>query len=446
MSEIRPLRGIRYATSATAPDLTTRLAPPYDVLDERDKQALLARDPYNFVKLDLPHTPPKAAGPPGVYAEAARQLRAWLAEGVLVHDNAEALYVYHQTFTHAGRQYTRKMFFARLRLEPLGAGSVFPHEQTFGGPKEDRLALTKATAANLSPIFALYPDTENVIAQRLEQTLAGPPLARGQLDDTDNQLWAVADRGAIDAVARLMADRPLYIADGHHRYGTALLYRDWIASMQSAGAASDAPAASGQQAGAPLPPDHPANFVLTVLCAMDDPGLLILPTHRVLPGVTLTAEALKYTPETEVAHLLADGADDAIARLAKFGPQALGLWNASDQSFYMVRPQEPGLLDKLAPDRTPAWRRLALAFLHAYLIERLIPEKLTDGKPAEVQYLKDASAAVELARQTGGTAFLMQPTTMDELRAVCGAGDLMPQKSTFFYPKLASGLVVNPLD
>ncbi len=429
MSTIRPFRAVRYATAAGARDVSALLAPPYDILDQADKDRLLGRDARNFVKIDLPFIPPKSAGPPELYEQAADQLRAWLADGTMVRDDAPAVYVYHQAYTYAGVPYVRKMFFARLKIEPFGTGSVFPHERTFGGPKEDRLRLTQATCANLSPIFGLYQDASNTVAGLLEKSLPDEPLAVGTLDEVQNRLWAVTASDTIAEVQRLLADKAIYIADGHHRYGTAGMYRDWLIEQQG-----------------PLPEDHPANFVLCVFCAMEDPGLLILPTHRVLPGVTVTAEMLKHHEPVEVAHLLVERADEVPAALAKFGPQAVGMWNTREKGFFMVRPLRADLLDPLEPDHCEAWRRLGLTFLHAYLIERFIVPECCAGSAPEVRYLKAADDAIRAAQDTGGTAFLMQPSTMEELRAVCQAGEVMPQKSTYFYPKLASGLVVNPLD
>lgn len=429
MCEIGGFSAIRFATRAGDHDITTKLAPPYDVLDEADKQALISRDPANFVRIDLPHTPPKHAGPPEAYAAARRQLEAWLADGTLVRDEKPGIYVYHQSFEHAGAKFTRKMFFARLRLEPFGKGSVYPHEQTFGGPKEDRLCLMKATRTSLSPIFGLYPDSANAVAQRLERALSGAPLASGGLDGTHNAIWAIHDPAVIADATRMLHDKPLFIADGHHRYGTAMLYRDALAQERG-----------------PLPADHAANFALCVFCAMEDPGLLILPTHRVLPGVQVSAKALREDPALEVADVLVNESERVPRALAKFGPQAVGLFSAADSGFLMVRPKDAGLLDTLEPARSHAWRRLGLAFLHAYLLDRLITPNLCRGSAPQIHYVKAAAAAVKEARDTDGSVFLLQPTTMEELRSVCQAGDLMPQKSTFFYPKLASGLVAYPLE
>lgn len=428
MSEIQPFRAVRYATGPRSLDIGSRLAPPYDVLDQRDKEELLARDPRNFVRIDLPHVPAKSAGPAEAYAAAQQTLQAWLADGTLVRDERPAVYVYHQKFRHEGVSYTRSMFFARLRLEPFGTGTVFPHEQTFGGPKEDRLCLTKATTANLSPIFGVYEDPGNEVSRQLARHLSPEPLARGTLDEVENYLWAVTDPAAIRAVADLMRSKAIYIADGHHRYGTSILYRGWLVAQQGE-----------------LPADHPANYVLCVFCAMEDAGLLILPTHRVLPEVKLTPDIMRADAALELTPLKSADGNAAARALPAFGPQAVGMFVAASREYFAIRPRLPNLLDALEPQHSPAWRRLALAFLHAYLLERVVKPRLTGGLEPKIEYIKSAADAVAAAARSGGTAFLMQPTTIAELRGVCGAGDLMPQKSTYFYPKLASGLVINPL-
>ncbi len=427
MSTIRPFSAVRYAPPASR-DISTRLAPPYDILDEQDKRRFLAADPKNFVKVDLPHTPPKSAGPPAAYEASRRTLEQWLAEGTLIRDAQPMIYVYHQKFRYAGVPYTRKMFFARLRLEPFGTGMVFPHEHTFGGPKEDRLCLTKATAANLSPIFGLYEDAPNRVSRFLEESLDGPELARGTLEDVENRLWGVADPQRIAAVTDMMSSRPIYIADGHHRYGTGLLHRDWIISQHG-----------------PLPPEHPANYVLCVFCAMEDPGLLILPTHRVLVGVSIAADVLRSDDQLEVRPLSVSEPDDVVRALQPLGPQAMAMHNSQAGGYVAVRPRHSNLLDRFEPDHSPAWRGLGLALLHAYLLKHVIVPKCCNGQEPTIQYVKSAPDAVVAAHETHGTVFLMQPNTIEELRAVCSSGDLMPHKSTYFYPKLASGLVINPL-
>lgn len=429
MSQIRPIPAIRYTSSAGSNNVSSRIAPPYDVIDQAGKEALLARDSNNFIKIDLPHVPAKDAGPPAVYEAAATQFKSWIADGTLTCDSAPAYYAYHQTYSHAGTRYVRKMFFARLRLEEFGKGSVFPHEQTFGGPKEDRLCLTKATRCNLSPIFGVYEDAQNAVARRLDRELDATPLLRGELDGVENALWAVRGEAAVREVTEMMAPKATFIADGHHRYGTSLNYR----------------AALAEKSG-PLAPDHPANFVLCVFCAMEDPGCLILPTHRVLPGVKLTSQAFKSDQKVEVLALDERNADAVVRKLAQYGPQAIALFSASEGSYVAIRPRDPRILAEYEAKHSEAWRTLGLSFLHAYILDRRVTPELCGGKSPEIHYVKSGPPAVEEARQTGGAVFLLQSTTMAEMRAVCSAGDLMPQKSTFFFPKLASGLIVNPLE
>lgn len=427
MSLIRPFRAIRYNTVPES-DITSRLSPPYDILDQPAKQGLLARDSRNFVAVDLPHTPPKAAGPPAAYNRARDTLQSWLTDETLIRDDPASIYVYHQHYRHAGTEFVRRMFFATLQLEAIGTGSVFPHEQTFGGPKEDRLALMKATAANLSPIFGLYQDPKREVISRLERAIASQPLAHGRLDDVDNKLWAQSDPGVVREVAELMADRPTFIADGHHRYGTALMYRDWLTAERG-----------------PLPENHPANFVLCVFCAMDDPALLILPTHRLVPGVGVPADLFRADDALVVTELAATEPEAAVRELARLGPQAVGFRSHEADRYLALTPASSDLLDRLAPDRSPAWRALGLSFLHAYVLDRVVTPKVCAGDSPAIRYIQSAADAVELARTTAGSAFLLQATTMAELRDVCQAGDLMPPKSTYFYPKLANGLVIHSL-
>jgi uncharacterized protein (DUF1015 family) len=429
VAEIQPLRAIRYR----AADLGALVAPPYDILDAPEKKALLARNPRNIVALDLPHTPPKEAGPQAEYAAAARTLEAWLADGTLARDEAPALYVYHQRFAVEGRSYVRRMFFARLRLEPFGSGRVFPHEQTFGGPKEDRLRLMRATRCQLSPIFGLYPDAANRTAAALDAAAQRAPDAFADADGVENRLWVVCDPAAIGRVREEMLARAVYIADGHHRYTTALNYRDELASASPGGR---------------LPPEHPAHFVLTVFLAMEDPGALILPTHRVVvdrPGQGADLLAALVDRFDRLSTDVKDSATCAAALPAN-GPQAIGVFDGATGRYTIIRPKDADVLSAVEPGRAAAWRRLSYAILHRYVIDEVLTRRLGGGSAPAIHYVKPLADAVAEARAARGVAFLMQPCTMAELRDVCAAGELMPQKTTYFYPKLATGLVINPLD
>lgn len=412
MLEIAPFQGIRFSPVA-GNDVSSRIAPPYDVLDATDKTKLLARDPRNIVAVDLPHVPPKDAGPPEAYERSRRLLDDWLKDGTLIRDPRASLYLYHQKFEHAGKTYTRRMFIARLRLHEFAEGVILPHEQTFGGPKEDRLALMKATRCNLSPIFGLYRDPHNAVGQEFSTTASRPPTAHGSLDGVENLLWVVDDAELIRRVAMILADRKVYIADGHHRYGTALMYREHVTSRGASRWSND----------------HPANYVMFVLASMDDPGCLILPYHRVLLHVDLAAVTDAWREGAAACD--ADGAD-------------IRLVDGSTGKEQCLKFTDRAKLASLEPNEVPPWRDLDAAYLHRYLLKELLTARLR-AEP-KIAYVKSEEDARRTAREENGVALLLNATPMAHLRAVSDAGGLMPQKSTYFHPKLATGMVINPLE
>lgn len=423
MLEVAPFSAIRYDARHLGGDLSNVLAPPYDVLDETDKKALLARSDRNIVTIDLPHLPPKSAGPTQVYEHAARTMQDWLNDGTLTRDPAPALYLYHQRFEHEGKPFTRRMFIARVRLQPFSAGSILPHERTFGGPKEDRLALMKAAKCNLSAIFGLYSDPHDEIGSLFAATAAKQADAAGTLDGVESRLWVVSDRDVIQSVVGAMANRKVYIADGHHRYGTALMYRDWL----------------GEQQGGALPDDHPANYVMFVLASMDDPGCLILPYYRVLEHIdaqTLVAAWSAGVTTLFPSPLLGEGQGEG-------SRPDLVLWDGRSGKEIPLKFTDRAKLGMLEPNECPAWQRLDYAYLHRYLIDVLLTQHL--GAAPTVHYVKSLDDAKQAARQCAGVALLVNATPMAHLRAVAESGGLMPQKSTYFHPKLATGLTINPL-
>lgn len=429
MPQIVPFSALRYNPDQFGRDVSKLIAPPYDVLTAGDKAALLGQSDRNIVAIDLPHVPPESAGPDAVYAQAADLLRRWLADGTMIVDAQPAIYVYHQRYEYGGRSYTRKKFFARMRLEPFGTGTVFPHERTFGGPKEDRFKLMQATRCQMSAVFGLYSDPTNAVSDLLDPGTREPDVT-AVLDGVENRLWLVTDAAIIAEAARLMADRSVYIADGHHRYGTALNYLQALTD------------------GGELALDHPARFVLIGLCAMEDPGALILPTHRVLSGFGSVSPAQVVDALRKGVNLkpVAADIDKPEAILPADSPYDLAVFIAAENRVEIGTFVDRGILDQLAADQTPPWRQLDLGYIHRYLIDELVTKESLGGSAPKIQYVKLASETIRLARETNGIALLTKPCTMEQLRAVSHANDLMPQKSTFFYPKLATGLVVNPLE
>src|SRR5450432_2183177 len=263
---IRPFSGIHYAIR---PDLeiSRLIAPPFDVLDDKSKAALQAKHPNNIVTIDLPFTPPKSVGPDAVYEKANTTLQAWLSSGVLVRDRRPAFYPYSQTFQHNGKTFHRHGFFCTVKIEPFGP-HIVPHEKTYKGAIEDRLKLMRATNAQLSPIFGLFSDPRSEVTKLLYKD-AGKPMLDGTIDGVRSQLWSVIDADVENEVIRSIGAKHIYIADGHHRYTTALEYKRL----------------AEEAAGGPLPPAHPANYCMFVLVSLQDDGLLILPTHRLIGGL-----------------------------------------------------------------------------------------------------------------------------------------------------------------
>ncbi len=428
MARIEPFPAIRFNSA----DVSHLIAPPYDILDQADKDALQAKDDHNIVAIDLPHVPPKTAGPNNVYAKAAGDLTCWLDIRALVRDLRPGLYVYHQTYKLGAKTLTRKKFFARLRLEELGKGQIFAHEQTFGGPKEDRLKLTTATRCNVSPIFGLYPDEQNEIAGLIDEAIEGEPDQQGMLDGVENKLWVIDDLPTIKSIQVRMADKPIFIADGHHRYSTALMYRE--KHIAEYGDVSE---------------DDPVNFVLAVLGGMEDPGATIQPYFRTMANLSgVTSNALKDAVgdafDWKPCAMPKD--DAALAKvLGKAGAQAIGLYVAKDDAFAIVTPKNSDPLAEMESEHNVAWRTLSYTILHKLIIDRIVGPTLNDGEAVTMHYQKTMSEAVADARASSGIACLMQATTMQQLRDICTAGELMPQKSTYFFPKLATGMVINPL-
>lgn len=413
MPEIRPFRALRFDFARFGGDLSNVIAPPYDVLDQADKDALLARNSHNIVAIDLPHIPPKDEGPPEAYHNARSTLDTWLKQGVIVREGEPALYLYHQSFRHEGREVTRKQLITTLRLHDFGEGIVLPHEKTFGGPKADRLALTKQVRCNLSPVFGLFTDPDAAVEKAFTTVAKARPDAVATLDGVKDAVWVVTDPDIIRRVCTILATKKVFIADGHHRYTTALNYRDHLA------------ATSGR-----LPADHPARYVMIVLASMDDPGCVIQGYSRVLVGEGVNAESLVSAWAQGAETCAEDNAD-------------LVLFDGATQEITCVRFTNRPILAALAPERHPTWHGLDVAYLHTYLIDKLATAQFPAG--LEVRYVKSQAAARQMAEDTQGVAVFPKPTPMAQLRAVSEAGELMPQKSTYFFPKLSTGWTIHQL-
>jgi uncharacterized protein (DUF1015 family) len=421
MAEVKPLRTLRY-DPRTVGSLDAVIAPPYDVIDAARRARLLTRSPFNVVEIDLP----EAGGDGDPYLHATTILDAWRQEGVLVREREPALWALAQEFTAPdGARRTRRGFFARVRVEEYGPGRIRPHERTQPGPKEDRLALTRATRANLSPIFSLFADPEGAAARALEPATAGKPFATATDDDgVENRLWRVGDAEVIEAVERALADRELLIADGHHRYETARLY---------------AHAIGGEG-------EH--SYVLMFLCPLSDPGLAVFPTHRLLTD--LGDPAIQERLGTELKR---DFEVEPVERSEIEPPPdrervAFGYIDAHFRQGYRLTLKDRATADAALPDRSEAYRSLDTAVLEAVVLRGTLEMSEADiAAQRGVTYAQstaEALDAVESAR--ADAAFFMRATPIEQVQAVAAAGESMPPKSTFFYPKVPTGLVFNPLE
>jgi len=437
MPKIAPIPAIVYPPPADG-DLSTKVAPPYDVLDQQGKDALIQRDPHNIVVVDLPHLPPKTVGPDETYEQAGKTFHQWLEQGVLKKLDEPAIIVYQQTYTlDDGRTFQRRGIFANVAIQPFGpgpegAGGIFPHEQTFGAPKEDRLKLMHTTQAQLSPIFGLFSDPDEQFVPILKRHIdAGPPACFATTDDgVKHEVWLITGDEDINEFAATLGDRDIFIADGHHRYTTALNYRDQLGEDE---------ALKGH-----------GNWCLFVLVAMQDPGMIVLPTHRVLGEMSdFSLEMFIQAGEGKIkVEKYAGDLASIEAELPKHGPHAMGLYcpGNADQPLSILTTVDDDPLSDTHSDQSEAWRQLDVAVLQELVVRGICEPTFCGGGEVKWKFPHDVDELEQLV--SGGDyqiGLVMQPTPLEGVRAVSEAGELMPPKSTFFYPKLATGLAMNPI-
>jgi len=431
--EIRAFRGWRYVGLDDG-QVGPLLAPPYDVLTGADKDRLLAGNPRNIVAVDMPHVPPKQLGPDAEYEQAARLLEKWKTSGVLRQDAAPCVYVYEQTYDWSGRRYVRRGMIAGVRATELGL-DVIPHEHTFAGPIADRLKLTEFTRTQLSPIFGFYEDPAGTVGPILAAAARGKARAFGELGGVTEKLWTIDDARTIAKIVRALAKTPVFIADGHHRYTTALSYRKQLAA---AGKLAD---------------DHEANFVMFALVAKDDPGLLILPTHRLFSnlGPAATVEKLaKALVEFSWKKLGfagggAQGAQAVEELLAGASPSAMALVSGASAELWLAELTGPEAMVAAAPDENDTWRALPSAIISKLIIDKGL-KQLSPGGPPAVEYTASTAEAIDACR-TGRAqlAVCLKAIPIEAVEAIARLGSSMPHKSTYFYPKIATGMVLKPL-
>lgn len=435
MAYIQPFAAVMFDT-ARAGTLSDLICPPYDVIPAPEQRRLHELSDFNMVRLELGLDQPDDGPTSNRYSRAGALFEDWLARGVMRQDGQPAFYVYEQTWGDRRRQ----AFFAAVRLAPWSAGEVLAHEQTLSAPKKDRLELMRHTAANLSPVMGLYDDPDGSVAALLAEARQSPPVLEAQVAGETHTVWKLTAWDAIAAIQESLASRPIFIADGHHRYETALTYRDERREAQGA--------YSGEE---------PWNFVLMALSSMADPGLVVLPTHRLVRAADLDARALlgRLAERFELESIALDGdlahCAGAISAILdrESGTHRIGMVLAGGQPvLHLLRlASAPEAALSHLPHSKP-WRELDVAQLHHLIIAGLlgIPESEWKGGK-HIAYTRDVSEV--LAGVSSGdfqVGFLLDSTPVSQIKRVSLAGDVMPQKSTYFYPKMPTGLVVHRLD
>jgi uncharacterized protein (DUF1015 family) len=416
MAEVRPLRALHYNLGAVG-SLGAVLAPPYDVIDAELRRELLARSPFNAIELDLPEAP--GGGDP--YEHAAETLEAWTLEGVLTADREPAVWALTQDYTAPDcTKCTRHGLLARVRVTEYGPGLIRPHERTQPGPREDRLRLTEATRHNLSPIFALHPGDA---WRHVESALQADPWGEAtEANGTVNRVWRIADPEVHDAIASALADSELLIADGHHRYETARAYAEAIGG------------------------DGAHRFTLMCLVSLEDPGLTVFPTHRLLSGLDSPRQealdaGLRELFEVEKV---------PVEQLDPAGEDGIGVFGYVDSNLrhgLRLRLRDRGPLDRSLDGHPKSYRQLDAVILEALVLEGILGMTEEDiAAKRGIGYTNSADhARAAIESSEADCAFVLRPTPVQQVREVAASGETMPPKSTYFFPKVPTGIVFNPL-
>jgi uncharacterized protein (DUF1015 family) len=426
MADVQPLRALHYDLAKVG-GLGAVASPPYDVIDAAERAALLARSPYNAVAVDLPvpFDPADPASRPvgDPYEDAARLIDAWRSEGVLVADSEDAVWALSQEYTAPdGTAHTRHGVLVRVRVEDYETGTVRPHERTHPGPLRDRLELTRATHLNLSPIFSLSTvDPWPLVAPALSEEPWGEVT---DADGTVNRVWRVAGPVVVAAVVEALAEAQLLIADGHHRYETARAYRDEVGG-------------EGLQ-----------NYTLMALTGLDDPGLTVFPTHRLLSGFAHDPERReRLLAGLEELFEVTEIPREELDPLGAEGVGVFGLYDAADGSSRRLRLRDTAELDRRLAGKPEAYRRLDSAILETLVLMGLAgmtEEDITERRGLE--YAKSVDAAVEMVTEgIYDLAFIQRPVPIEQVKAVAETDENMPPKSTYFFPKVMTGFVFSPV-
>jgi uncharacterized protein (DUF1015 family) len=424
MADIKTFKGLRYTEKAD--EIANLCCPPYDIISKEQSKAYHGASPYNVIKLELPRS---LSDDPAVdvYAKSGEFLRAWIAGGILKNDDNDSIYVYQLEFDTNSERKSVIGFIPLVKVEDISKGIVLPHEETLSKDKSDRFNLMEATGCNFSQIYSLYTDKGGEIRAMLaEVQKSAPATSFSDGDNVTHKLWAVSEPAFCEKIISLMADKKLYIADGHHRYETALKYRD-----EHSGEGS-------------------ADYVPMMLVDMEDDGLVILPTHRIVRDLekynkdNILSECEKYFDVKR--DLNRAESEAALSEAFKSGEKAFVMYSGGGD-FTFLKLKDIGVMKEFLPDKGDALRNLDVSVLHTLLLERVFGiDKENMANQVNLTYTRcadEAVAAIDAGK--GNCSFLLNACGVGEIGGVVSAGGKMPQKSTYFYPKLTTGLVMNQI-
>ncbi len=426
MALVKGFKGLRFDVQKTG-GIDGVVCPPYDIISEGQRQAYIKNNEYNVIRLELP----KGSDP---YNDAAKILNEWTEKGILVREDKDAVYIYEEEFTAYGQRKSVKGCIVRVKIEEFEKGVILPHEFTLSKAKEDRLNLMKATNCNFSQIYALYSDEENTTTDKLDRLSdCKPDIELTDSDGVTHRMWIVTDEKDVSSICGDFADRKLYIADGHHRYETALNYRNYL---RSKGLAKEGDA---------------CDYQMMMLVNMEHKGLVVFPTHRIVRDLEsfdaekVKAECASYFDTTEYSDTSL--IEPTLRSLYDEGKKAFAMYTG-DSKWTLLVLKDISVMEKLLPTLSEASRQLDVSVLHTLVLEKLMGIDAENmAKQINLTYVKqsvDALNAVDSGK--ANCAFILNPTRISEIAAVSSAGEKMPQKSTYFYPKLITGLVMNRLD
>jgi uncharacterized protein (DUF1015 family) len=435
MAEIRPFRGVRYNT-AVAGEMANLICPPYDIISPEQREAFYHRSPYNYIRLEYEREFPQDTARDNRYTRSAATLEAWLQQGIMAADESPAIYLHDHYFPYQGQEHRRRGIMARVRLEEWDRKIVRPHEGTLGKHKSDRLSLLWALQANTSPVLTLFQDTDKSVANVLAAQAKKPPLFKAKIDGERHEVWAITSPEAVNRIVTTFADQPVYIADGHHRYESALAYR-----KERAGCSS------------PYTGEEPFNFVMMTLVDFADPGLLVLPPHRMVRGISRSA--LVQLPAAlrtffDIKELPFNTPDawrqlDALRDDSEADEVQMIVFGAVPDTLLILKLRDYKGASELMPTfHSELYKRLAVSVLDHVILEKLLG--LTGVADADIGYSYDRQSAVNRVNEGEyQLVFLLNPIHPEVIKTIADTGDRMPRKSTYFFPKAPSGLVLNRL-